>query len=76
MNEGTIEMKKEDFSKKPLIEQIYDELFDNIETHNAFDEGTINTLKQMAVKGEMKKPAKVTGAIKVTKENDNETTGT
>ena len=76
LNEGTVEMKNEDFSKKTLIEQIYDELFSNIETHNVFDEGTIKTLKQMAAKGELKKPAKVTGAIKVPMENDNETTGT
>jgi len=68
-------MGNEDFSKKPLIEQIYDELFANIGTHNEFDEGTIETLKQMAHKGELKKPAKVTGAIKVPMANDNETTG-
>lgn len=69
-------MDNEDLSKKPLIEQIYDELFANIEMHDTFDEGTIETLKQIAVKGEMKKPAKVKGAIKVTMSKENETTGT
>lgn len=67
-------MDKEDFSKKPLIEQIYDELFANIEKHDTFDKGTIDTLKRMSAKGELKKPSKVKGAIKISKEN--ETTGT
>ncbi len=74
--EDIIEMKDEDSSKKPLVEQIYDELFSNIEKHDAFDEGIVKMLKQMAAKGEMKKPAKVMGAIKLTMANNNETTGT
>jgi len=73
--EDIIEMNNDNFSK-PLVEQIYDELFANIETLSEFDKGTIKTLKQMATKGELKKHAKVTGAIKVSMVKDNETTGT
>jgi hypothetical protein len=58
-------MDNEDFGKKLLIDQIYDELFANIEKHDEFDEETIKTLKQLASKGELKKHGKVVGAIKV-----------
>jgi hypothetical protein len=74
--EDIIEMKHEDFSKKPLVEQIYDELFDNIEKHAAFNEGTIKTLKQLAAKGELKKSGKVMEAIKITVAKKDETAGT
>ena len=69
-------MKNEDFSKKPLVKQIYDELFANIGKHDAFDEGTIKTLKQLAAKGELKKSGKVAGAIKITVAKKDETAGT
>ena len=69
-------MATEDFSKKPLVEQIYDELFANIEKHDAFGQASIADLKQMAAKGELKKPMKVMGAIKVPMAKHNETTGT
>jgi len=69
-------MKKDDFSKKPLVEQIYDELFDNIGKHNEFDEGTIRTLKLLAVKGELKKVSEIARAIKVTVGKEDETDGT
>ena len=69
-------MKNEDFSKKPLVKQIYDELFVNIETLGEFDKGTVKTLKQLAAKGELKKFGKVAKAIKVTVEKEDETSGT
>ena len=59
-----------------LVEQIYDELFANIEKHGEFDEGTIKGLEQLAVKGELKKHRKVVGVIKVTAAKEDETTGT
>jgi hypothetical protein len=69
-------MKDQDLSKKPLVEQIYDELFANIEKHDEFDEGTIKILKQFAVKGELKKSGKVMEAIKTTVAKKDEATGT
>ena len=75
-SEDILEMKNENLSKKPLVEQIYDELFTNIEKHNAFDIETINTLRQMAAKDELKKSGKVTEAIKVPVKEKNETAGT
>lgn len=69
-------MENNDLSK-PLVEQIYDELFENIEKHDEFDEGTIKTLKKLAVKDELKKHGKVMKAIKVVAaEKKDETTGT
>jgi len=69
-------METEDFSKKPLVEQIYDELFANIEKHDEFDEGMIKTMNQLAARGELKKHGKVMGAIKATVVKKDETTGT
>jgi hypothetical protein len=57
-------METEDVSKKTLIEQIYVELFANIEKHDEFDKTTITSLKQIAAKGELKKHAKAIEAIK------------
>jgi hypothetical protein len=74
-SEDIIEMKNDDLSK-PLVEQIYDELFANIEKHDEFNEETIKTLKQLASKGELKKPAKVMEAIKTTVAKKDETAGT
>jgi len=59
-------MKNEDFSKKPLVEQIYNELFVNIEKHDEFDEETVKTLMELAMKGELKKSSKVMQTIKLT----------
>ena len=73
--EDIIEMKNDDI-RKTLVEQIYDELFANIEKHDEFDEEEIKTLKKLAAKGELKKPGKVMGAIKLSVEKKDETTGT
>jgi hypothetical protein len=69
-------MENKDFSKTPLVGQIYDELFDNIEKHDAFDVETIKTLKQLAAKGELKKSGKVAEGIKIMAPKENEITGT
>jgi len=69
-------MESEDFSKRPLVEQIYDELFANIEKHNEFDEGVIRTIKQLAANGELKKHGKVMEAIKEMGAKKDEITGT
>ncbi len=71
--EDIIEMKNDDLSK-PLVEQIYDELFANIEKYDEFGEEAIKTLKQLASKGELKKHGKVMGAIKVPVAKKDETT--
>jgi hemerythrin len=69
-------MDAEDFSKRPLVEQIYDELFANIEKHNEFDEGVIETIKQLAANGELKKHGKVIEALKEMGTEKDETTRT
>ncbi|HUT17364.1 MAG TPA: hypothetical protein VMW84_03600 [Acidobacteriota bacterium] len=69
-------MNDDAFSNKPLIKQIYDELFANIERCDEFDEGTINTLKQLAATGELKKHGKVMESIKRAVVKKDETTGT
>ncbi len=69
-------MKNEDFSEKPLVEQVYDELFADIEKIGEFDEVTIKTLKQLAASDELKKAGKVTDAIKIRVAKGNETAGT
>jgi hypothetical protein len=74
-SEDLIEMKNDDL-RKPLVEQIYDELFANIEKHDEFNEETIKTMKQLASKSELKKYGKVMEAIKVPMAKNNEGTGT
>jgi len=69
-------MENKDFSKKPLVEQVYDELFANIDKHDEFDEGTIKTLRLLAAKGELKKTGRIMGAIKATVAKEDETAGT
>jgi len=68
-------MEAEDISKRSLLEQIYDELFANIEKHNEFDEGLTRTIKQLATNGELKKHQKVVDVLRETGEK-NETSGT
>lgn len=67
-------MEIEDFSKKSLVEQIYDELFANIEKHKEFDGGMIRTIKQLAANGELKKHRKLMKAIEETGAKEDETT--
>ena len=57
-------MQTDDFSKRPLVEQICDELFANIEKHKEFDDGLIGMIKQLATTGELKKHGKVMAAIR------------
>ena len=67
-------MENRNVSKKPLVRQVYDELFTSIEALVEFDETTINKLKFLSSNGKLKKKGKVLDAIK--KANDNETTRT
>jgi len=71
-----LRMGNKDFSKKRLGEEVYDELFANIEKHDEFDGGTIETLRLLAAKDELKKPGKIIEAIKATVIKEDETTAT
>lgn len=75
IEKGLAEMEIDDFTKKPLIEQIHDELFANLERHNEFDEGVIRTIKQLASNRELKKHGKIMEAIKEMGAKKDETTG-
>ncbi|MHC4620788.1 MAG: hypothetical protein ACYTEQ_23835 [Planctomycetota bacterium] len=57
-------MGKKDYYEKPLIEQIYDELFAEIVGHTEFDADLVNALKELAAKGELKKFKEVSETIK------------
>lgn len=66
-------MGNEDYYEKPLIEQIYDELFAEIEGHREFDTNTVKALKDLAAKGELKKFKEVSETIKPTAGDERET---
>lgn len=57
-------MAKEIPVQKPLLEQIFDEMFDNLEGREEFDFETIQALKQLTQSGDLKKEASVSKAIK------------
>jgi len=57
-------MTEETSIPKSLVEQIFDEMFVEIEGRDVFDEQGIEKLKQLAASGELKKPAIVTRVIK------------
>ena len=61
---GGESMTEETPIQKSLAEQIFDELFANIEGREEFDAGTIQKLKQLAISGDLKKAPQVTKAIK------------
>jgi len=50
--------------QKSLIEQIFDDMFSNIEGRKEFDVQTIQKLRQLAICGDLKKVPQVTEAIK------------
>jgi hypothetical protein len=58
-------MTEETLIQKSLVEQILDEMFASIEGREEFDAQTIQTLKQLAVSGDLKKATQVTKAIKL-----------
>lgn len=49
---------------KSLLEQIFDEMFADIEGREEFDAQAIQHLKQLAISGDLMKAKKVTKAIK------------
>ncbi len=69
-------METDDFTKKPLIEQIHDELLASLENHEEFDKGMIEAVRQLATSGDLKKHGRVTDAIKLGAVKKDETTGT
>jgi hypothetical protein len=56
-----------------LVQQIFDEMFSKIEGQEEFNSDIIEDLKQLAVKGDLKKPQKVAKAIKSISEDCDET---
>lgn len=59
--------------QKSLVQQIYDEMFSKIEGQEEFDISIIDNIKRLAANGELKKPQKVSKAIKSITEEDYET---
>lgn len=59
-------MTDKNLIEKPLIQQIFYEMFANIEARDEFDQETVQNLKQLATAGNLHKPAKVIKAIKST----------
>ena len=57
-------MTEETSIPKSLVEQIFDEMFVEIQGRGVFDEQVIEKLKELAANGELKKPAIITTVIK------------
>ncbi len=57
-------MSEETRDRKSLVEQIFDEMFKNIEGREEFDVQTIEKLKQLAKSGDLVKPTQVIEIIK------------
>ena len=57
-------MRQEAPIQKTLIEQIFDEMFTNIERKKEFDEEIIKKLKQLAISGNLKKASHVIKVIR------------
>ena len=49
--------------EKPILEQILDEMFSKLEANADFAPEAIQMLRQLAVRGDLKKPAQVSKAI-------------
>ncbi len=49
--------------EKPILEQILDEMFSKLEANVDFAPEAIRVLRQLADKGDLKKPAQVSKAI-------------
>jgi hypothetical protein len=56
-----------------LVQQIYKEMFSRIMGQEEFNPDMIEDLKQLAAKGDLKKPQKVVNVIKSTLKDDYET---
>jgi len=57
-------MTHENLIHKSLVEQIFDQMFANLEGREEFDKETIDKLKHLAASGDLQKPARVTKVIK------------
>jgi hypothetical protein len=62
--------------RKPLIAQIFDAMFANMEGSQDFDAKTLGELKRLATRGELKKAAEVARAIKSGGDERSESAGT
>lgn len=58
---------------KPILDQIFDELFVQLAVHPDVSEGMLERVRQLAQSGQLKKPDKAIEAIKTTTRADNET---
>jgi hypothetical protein len=57
-----------------LVQQIFDEMFSTIIGQDEFSPDIVEDLKQLAAKGDLKKPQKVAKIIRSTLEDGHETT--
>ena len=51
--------------EKPILQQILNDMFSKLEGNSDFDPQTVQSLKQLADKGDLKKSAQVSKAIQV-----------
>ena len=58
-------------SSKSITDEILEELFDRLEAAESFDEISVELLRQLAGKGQLRNRAAVTGVLKPVKESDN-----
>jgi len=65
-------MSEDTPSKKTLIEQIYDEFLASVEISQEFDNTSIEGLRGLIARGELKQPKTVTAAIVPRRKEDNE----
>lgn len=56
-------MTQEDAQYKPLIKQIFDDMFSRIEDCDEFDTSTFQNLKQIAASGNLARVARVTEVL-------------
>jgi len=68
-------MKEEKHIEKSLLEQIFDEMFANIEGRKEFDTQTLGKLRGLAAKGGLNKFVEINEAIKPTPRGEHENSG-
>jgi hypothetical protein len=65
-------MADRDYYEKPLIEQICEQLFAEIEGHTEFDTATVKGLRRLAARGDLRKFKEVCETVKAVRENQRE----
>ena len=62
-------MKEEIKLEKSITDEILDEFLALLQEHTEFDAETIERVRQLALDGDLKKAARVTNIVKVSREN-------